>query len=84
MHKFHEFCTLLEGEIIVEKPPVDPSIQMNTMTKEEQQHIYEESRNVFGFYNQKCIEALQKTTRISLDILRQRTGYYLNMRNIKN
>ncbi len=43
------------------------------MSKEEQQHIYEESRNVFQFYNQKCIEALQKTTRISLDILRQRT-----------
>lgn len=43
------------------------------MSHEEQAHIYEESRNVFQFYNQKCIEALQKTTRISLDILRQRT-----------
>ena len=33
----------------------------------------QECRHVFGFYSQKCIEALQKTTRLSLDILRRRT-----------
>jgi dynein heavy chain len=52
---------------------VDPSIIPTQMSKDEQTHIYEECRHVFGFYNQKCIEALQKTTRISLDTLRART-----------
>lgn len=62
-----------ENTVVVEKPPPDPTMLPGQMTKEEQMHIYEECRNVFTFYNQKCIEALQKTTRISLDILRQRT-----------
>jgi len=59
--------------LAAERPPVDPSIIPTQMTKDEQTHIYEECRHVFGFYNLKCIEALQKTTRISLDIVRSRT-----------
>ncbi|ODM96104.1 Dynein heavy chain 5, axonemal [Orchesella cincta] len=56
-----------------DKPLIDPTLIPTQMTKEEMVHIYEECRHVFGFYNQKCIEALQKTARISLDILRTRT-----------
>lgn len=56
-----------------DKPLVDPTLMQTQMAKEEMSHIYEECRHVFAFYNQKCIEALQKATRISLDLLRTRT-----------
>ena len=46
---------------------------LSPSTKEELLSLHEECRHVFGFYSQKCLEALQKTTRISLDILRKRT-----------
>lgn len=36
-------------------------------------HVQEECRHVFAFYQNKFLEALQKTTRISLDTLRRRT-----------
>ncbi|CAG7714181.1 unnamed protein product [Allacma fusca] len=46
---------------------------LSPSAKEDLLSLHEECRHVFGFYSQKCLEALQKTTRISLDILRKRT-----------
>lgn len=56
-----------------EKALIDPTLMPQQMPKEEMFHIYEECRHVFTFYNQKCIEALQKATKTSLDLLRGRT-----------
>ena len=42
-------------------------------TREELSHVHEECRHVFAYYENKFLEALQKTTRLSLDSIRKRT-----------
>ena len=46
---------------------LDPAV------REELSGLHDEARHVFSYYGHKCIEALQKCTRISVDALRRRT-----------